>query len=184
MRYKQSSHKSVRVNERIRIPKVRLIDDTGEQVGVVETREALQIARSKGLDLVEIAPHVRPPVCKIMDYGKYLYKEKQKKKLRKQKTQKVKLKELKIGVKIQEHDYLTKLKFAKEFLQNGNKLKIRIFFRGREIVHRDIGKDILERIANDLSELSNIEVPPKMEGRQMIMQLVAMKGVKNAKTKG
>ncbi|MCK4595446.1 translation initiation factor IF-3, partial [candidate division WOR-3 bacterium] len=120
----------------------------------------------------------------IMDYGKYLYKEKQKQKLRRQKTQKVKLKELKIGVKIQEHDYLTKLKFAKEFLQNGNRLKIRIFFRGREIVHRDIGKDILERISNDLSALSNIEVPPKMEGRQMIMQLVAMKGVKNAKTKG
>jgi len=173
--------KRVRVNERIRIPKVRLIDNTGNQVGVVSRDEALNLAKSKSLDLVEIAPNERPPVCKIMDYGKYLYQEKQKQKQKKQKA--VKVKELKLGVKIQEHDYLTKLKFAREFLENGNRLKIRIFFRGREIVHQNIGKQILERIRDDVSDISKVELPPKMEGRQMVMQFIPVKGVKNVKIK-
>ncbi len=183
MRRSSSYRRRVRVNERIRIPKIRLIDEEGKQIGVISTREALQIARSKDLDLVEIAPSVRPPVCKIMDYGKYMYQEKQKQKIRKQKSQRVKLKELKMGVKIQEHDYLTKLKFAREFLENGDKLKVRIFFKGREIVHRDIGKQLMDKFASDLSHISKIEMPSKMEGRQMVMQLVALKGVKNAKNK-
>jgi len=173
--------KRVRVNERIRIPKVRLIDNTGKQAGVVSRDEALNLAKSKSLDLVEIAPNERPPVCKIMDYGKYLYQEKQKQKQKKQKA--VKVKELKLGVKIQEHDYLTKLKFAREFLENGNRLKIRIFFRGREIVHQNIGKQILERIRDDVSDISKVELPPKMEGRQMVMQFIPVKGVKNVKIK-
>jgi len=171
----------VRVNERIRVPRVRLIDETGKQIGTVLRAEALQLARSKSLDLVEIAPHERPPVCKIMDYGKYLYQEKQKQKQKRQKV--IKIKELKLGVKIQEHDYLTKLKFAREFLGNGNRLKIRIFFRGREIVHRDRGKEILEKMVDDLSDISKVELPSKMEGRQMVMQLIPVKGAKNAKTK-
>ncbi len=171
----------VRINETIRVPRVRLIDDTGKQIGVVARAEALHLASSKSLDLVEIAPSERPPVCKIMDYGKYLYQEKQKQKQKKQKVTKVK--ELKLGVKIQEHDYLTKLKFAREFLKNGNRLKIRIFFRGREIVHRNRGKEILEKMINDLSDISSVELPPKMEGRQMVTQLIPMKGVKNVKAK-
>jgi len=173
--------KRVRVNERIRIPRVRLIDNTGNQVGVVSRDEALNLAKSKSLDLVEIAPHERPPVCKIMDYGKYLYQEKQKQKQKKQKA--IKVKELKLGVKIQEHDYLTKLKFAREFLGNGNRLKIRIFFRGREIVHQNMGKQILERIKDDVSDIAKVELSPKMEGRQMVMQFIPVKGVKNVKTK-
>ncbi|MEA3432339.1 MAG: translation initiation factor IF-3 [candidate division WOR-3 bacterium] len=173
--------KRVRVNERIRIPRVRLIDNTGNQVGVISRDEALNLAKSKSLDLVEIAPHERPPVCKIMDYGKYLYQEKQKQKQKKQKA--IKVKELKLGVKIQEHDYLTKLKFAREFLENGNRLKVRIFFRGREIVHRDRGKEILGKMVDDLSDISKVELPPKMEGRQMVMQFIPVKGVKNVKIK-
>ena len=173
--------KQVRVNERIRIPRVRLIDNTGNQVGVVSRDEALNLAKSKSLDLVEIAPHERPPVCKIMDYGKYLYQEKQKQKQKKQKA--IKVKELKLGVKIQEHDYLTKLKFAREFLENGNRLKIRIFFRGREIVHLNMGKQILERIKDDVSDIAKVELSPKMEGGQMVMQFIPAKGVKNAKIK-
>lgn len=173
--------KRVRVNERIRIPRVRLIDNTGNQVGVVSRDEALNLAKSKSLDLVEIAPHERPPVCKIMDYGKYLYQEKQKQKQKKQKA--IKVKELKLGVKIQEHDYLTKLKFAREFLENGNRLKIRIFFRGREIVHQNMGKQILERIKDDVSDIAKVELSPKMEGRQMVMQFIPVKGVKNVKIK-
>jgi len=173
--------KQVRVNERIRIPRVRLIDNTGNQVGVVARDEALNLAKSKSLDLVEIAPHERPPVCKIMDYGKYLYQEKQKQKQKKQKA--IKVKELKLGVKIQEHDYLTKLKFAREFFENGNRLKIRIFFRGREIVHLNMGKQILERIKDDVSDIAKVELSPKMEGRQMVMQFIPVRGVKNAKIK-
>jgi len=173
--------KRVRVNERIRIPRVRLIDNTGNQVGVVSRDEALNLAKAKSLDLVEIAPHERPPVCKIMDYGKYLYQEKQKQKQKKQKA--IKVKELKLGVKIQEHDYLTKLKFAREFLENGNRLKIRIFFRGREIVHQNMGKQILERIKDDVSDIAKVELSPKMEGRQMVMQFIPVKGVKNVKIK-
>jgi len=173
--------KRVRVNERIRIPRVRLIDNTGNQVGVVSRDEALNLAKSKSLDLVEIAPHERPPVCKIMDYGKYLYQEKQKQKQKKQKA--IKVKELKLGVKIQKHDYLTKLKFAREFLENGNRLKIRIFFRGREIVHQNMGKQILERIKDDVSDIAKVELSPKMEGRQMVMQFIPVKGVKNVKIK-
>lgn len=173
--------KQARVNERIRIPRVRLIDNAGNQVGVVSRDDALNLAKSKSLDLVEIAPHERPPVCKIMDYGKYLYQEKQKQKQKKQKA--IKVKELKLGVKIQEHDYLTKLRFAREFLENGNRLKIRIFFRGREIVHQNMGKQILERIRDDISDIAKVELPPKMEGRQMVMQFIPVKGVKNVKIK-
>jgi translation initiation factor IF-3 len=173
--------RQIRINERIRVPRVKLVDDTGKQLGVVSRAEALHLARSKSLDLVEVAPYERPPVCKIMDYGKYRYQEKQKQKQKKQKT--IKVKELKLGLKIHEHDYLTKLKFAREFLENGNRLKIRIFFRGREIVHRDKGKEILGKMVNDLSDISKVELPPKMEGRQMVIQLLPVKGVKNVKIK-
>ena len=180
-RFKREKKRYTRVNERIRIARVRVIDDQGKQVGVLSRDEALSLARSKELDLVEIGPQEKPPICRIMNYGKHLYQEKQKEKERRHKV--VKLKETKMGVKIQEHDYLVKLKFAREFLSEGNRLKARMLFRGREIVHRDRGRKILDKMANDLSDISKVDIPPKMEGRQMIMQLVPKKGVKNAKDK-
>ncbi len=163
----------IRVNQRIRLPRLRVIDEDGKQLGIISRDEALRIAGAKELDLVEIGPNEKPPICKIMDYGKYMYEKKQKEK--KQKRGTIKIKEIKLGAKIQEHDYLIKLKSAREFLSLGNRVKIRLFFRGREITHKDRGREILERMTNDLSDISEVEVVPKMEGRQMTTQLVSTK---------
>jgi translation initiation factor IF-3 len=173
----------LRVNERIRIPKVRLISSDGKQLGIVPKWEALRMAREEGLDLVEVAPNVRPPVCKIMDYGKYVYDEKRKEKVRRQKQHVVYMREIKIRVKTQEHDYQVKLKKVREFLSEGNKVKISLRFRGREIVHIQMGKDILKRFATDLSDISQIESPPRLEGKQLAMIVIPTRRAKDAKVK-
>lgn len=158
-----------RVNDGIRAPSIRLIGANGEQVGVVTVREALVLADEAGLDLVEISPNAEPPVCKIMDFGKYKY-ELQKKANEARKKQKViEIKEIKIRPTIEEHDYQVKLRAARRFLEEGNKVKMTLRFRGREMSHQNIGMEVLDRMQKDLSDLGKVESPARMEGRQVQM---------------
>lgn len=153
----------------IRIPEVRLIDETGDNVGVVETRDALRRAENAGLDLVEISPTARPPVCKIMDYGRFKYLEQKKKNEAKKKQKIVEIKEIKMRPNIDDHDYTTKMKAVNRFLGEGDKVKFTIRFRGREMAHQNRGMDVLKRVQVELGEAVKVEAHPKMEGRQMIM---------------
>lgn len=160
-----------RINKQIGVKQVRLIDENGENVGVVSTREALDRAVAAGLDLIEVSPSANPPVCKISDFGKYKY-ELQKKRAEMRKKQKiVEVKEVKIRPMIEENDYQVKLRSMKRFLGEGNKVKVTLRFRGREMAHQEIGKKILDRICVDLQEESKVDFKPKLEGRQMIMIL-------------
>src|SRR5512146_2966345 len=153
-----------RVNERIRVREVRVIDETGQQLGIMAPPQAIAIARQKGLDLVEIAPTAQPPVCKIMDFGKYQYQE-QKRAREARKHQKViKVKEIKFKPKVDEHDYQFKKKHIERFLAEGDKVKATIFFRGRENDHPEIGRRILERLVDELAEVAVAETLPRMEG--------------------
>lgn len=159
------------VNESIRAKEVRIIGADGEQVGIVPLREALQMAADANLDLVNVAPQAKPPVCRIMDYGKYRY-EMQKKEKEARKNQKVvDVKEVRFSSKIEEHDYQTKLRNVIKFINAGDKVKCSVRFRGREITHADIGKKVLDRVAEDTKELATAERRPKLEGRSMIMIL-------------
>ncbi len=160
-----------RVNEKISVLKVRLIDADGEQLGIFMTRDALHRAYDAGLDLVEISPNAEPPVCKIMDYGRYRY-EAQKKKAEARKRQKtVEIKELKVRPNIDTHDYDVKMRAAQKFIGAGDKVKVTMRFRGREMAHQDIGLDVLKRIETDLEALAKVESHPRVEGRQMTMVL-------------
>jgi translation initiation factor IF-3 len=159
--------KYIRINERIRVPQVRLIDTTGEQIGIVPTREALRMALEKGFDLVEISPTAKPPVCKIMDYGKYKYELNKKAKNAKKKQHIIQMKEMRLRPKIEEHDYQFKLKHIRGFLEEGNKVKVFVEFRGREMAHQEIGQKIIQRLEEDLKDLGIIEQKAKMEGRNL-----------------
>lgn len=159
------------INGEIRAKEVRLIGADGEQLGIKPTREALQIAADANLDLVNVAPTAKPPVCRIMDYGKYRY-EMQKKEKEARKNQKVvDLKEIRLSASIDEHDFQTKLRNAIKFLKDGDKVKASVRFRGREIAHSEIGKKVLERMAAETAEIASVERAPKLEGRSMIMIL-------------
>lgn len=161
-----------RVNEEISVSEIRLVDSNGEMIGVVSTKEGLRRAEEEGLDLVEIAPNSVPPVCKIFDYGKYKY-EQQKKAAEARKKQKVtEVKEIKVRPNIEEHDYQVKLRNANRFLSGGDKVKLTLRFRGREVSHNELGMKIMERFIEDLSGVGKPEMQPKMEGRQMMMVLV------------
>jgi translation initiation factor IF-3 len=160
-----------RVNERIRVDTVRLIDNEGNQRGVVPTREALALAKSLDLDLVEIAPTAQPPVCRIMDYGKFKFDEAQKAKESRRKTQNVGVKEMKYRPKIGPGDFDTKTRLVEKFLNEGHKVKVTIMFRGRESAHPELGKKILDRIVERLSEVAKVESAAKLDGRNMIMVL-------------
>lgn len=159
--------KFIRVNERIRVPQVRLIDVSGEQVGILPTKEALKIAQEKGFDLVEISPTAKPPVCKIMDYGKYKYELNKKAKNAKKKQHIIHLKEMKLRPKIEEHDYQFKLRHVREFLEKGNKVKVFVEFRGREMAHQELGQRLVQRLEEDLKDLGIIEQKAKFEGRNL-----------------
>lgn len=160
-----------RVNESIRAPEIRVVGADGEMVGVMSPREALLLAQESGLDLVEISPNAKPPVCKILDYGKFKY-EAQKKAAEARKKQKtIEVKELKMRPGIGEHDYQVKLKAAKKFLEDEDKVKFTLRFRGREMAHVDLGRQVLERVREDLKTMSKVDYHPKMEGRQMMMIL-------------
>lgn len=170
-----------RINEKIRARSVRLIGSGGEQLGVKPTPEALTIARGEGLDLVEVAPTADPPVCRIMDFGKYRYEQDQKRKESRKKTSNVVIKEMKFRPKIDGHDYITKMKHVERFLQEGSKVKLTIMFRGREMAHPELGRKILERVAVDVQEYAVVESAPKQDGRNMVMVLNAIKKPSAAK---
>lgn len=158
-----------RVNEDIDSRTVRLVGADGEQVGVVPRSQALQAAEEAGLDLVEVAPNAEPPVCKILDYGRFKY-EAQKKKTEARKRQKtIEVKEIKMRPGIDQHDYDIKMRSVRRFLEEGDKVKVTLRFRGREMVHQDIGVKVLQRVREELDEVAKVEQFPKMEGRQLIM---------------
>jgi len=163
------SQDELRVNDRIRISPVRVIDVDGEQVGIVPTDEARAMAEEKGLDLVEVAPNSRPPVCRIMDYGKYKYEQARKAKEAKKKQHVIHVKEIKMRPKIEEHDFGFKLRHARRFLADGDKVKFTLRFRGREMTHPELGERVLERVKQELDELGAVESDIRKEGRTMTM---------------
>lgn len=160
-----------RVNREIAIPEIRLIGADGTQIGVVKTREALEMAEEAGLDLVEIQPTAEPPVCRLMDYGKFRFDQKKKLNEAKKKQKQVQIKEIKFRPGTDEGDYQVKLRNLTRFLNEGDKAKVTMRFRGREHAHRELGLDLLKRIEGDLAEFSIVEQQPQMEGRQMVMVL-------------
>jgi len=166
---------SIRVNERIRIPEVRVVMGTGENLGVLPTREALQIARDHGMDLVEINPKASPPVCKIMDFGRYKYDQKKKARDAKRKASVIEIKEIKFRPRTDDHDFDHKLKRIRQFLEDNNKVKLTVRFRGREMAHQDIGRDLLYRVAETVKELGQVVQEPASEGRAMSMLLAPLK---------
>jgi translation initiation factor IF-3 len=168
---------TTRINERIRVPEVRLIDDEGNQVGVLKTPDALRFAQERDLDLVEVAPEARPPVCRVLDYSKYKYEQAQKLKQARKHQQQITVREIKFRPKIAQHDYDTKKHHVERFLRHRDKVKVTIMFRGREVTHPERGTMILDRLAEELAELGVVEQRPMQEGRNMTMMLGPSKGV-------
>ena len=158
-----------RINEDIEVFEVRLVAEDGEQVGVVSLDLALQRAADAGLDLVEVSPNAEPPVCKIIDYGKLKYQEQKKKNEARKKQKTIEVKEIKLRPNIDTHDYDVKMKSARRFIDEGDKVKVTLRFRGREMAHQDLGAQVLERVRGELDEIAKVEQMPKMEGRQMVM---------------
>ncbi|HEX6464050.1 MAG TPA: translation initiation factor IF-3 [Vicinamibacterales bacterium] len=167
-----------RVNERIRVREVRVIDEDGSQLGIMPPTQALGIARQKGLDLVEIAATANPPVCRIMDFGRYQYQEQKRARSAKKHQKVIEVKEIKFRPKVDEHDYQFKKKHIERFLSDGDKVKATIFFRGREMAHPEIGRRILERLIDELAEVAVAETTPRQEGNQMHTILSQKTGVK------
>ncbi len=162
----------VRVNDRIRVPQVRVIGDDGAQIGVIATREALALAQSRSLDLVEVSPTARPPVCRIMDYGKFKYEQNRRARKAKKKQHQMQLKEVKMRPKIDDHDYGFKMTHARHFLNGRDKVKFTITFRGREIAHQDLGQTLIRKIIAELADISTVESPPRSEGRSLTTVLM------------
>ena len=159
------------MNDDITVESIRLIDADGEQVGVVSVAEGIDLADEAGLDLVEISPNASPPVCKILDYGKYKYEAQKKANEARKKQKTIDVKEIKMRPGIDEHDYQVKMRSVRKFLDNGDKVKMTIRFRGREMAHQELGANVLTRVREETDEIAKIEAMPKMEGRQMIMVL-------------
>jgi translation initiation factor IF-3 len=160
-----------RVNEEIRVREVHLIDKDGANRGTVAAMEALQLAQEAGLDLVEIAPNADPPVCKLMDYGKYKYQEQKKAAEARKKQKVVEVKEIKFRPMIDDHDYNVKMRSMMRFFEDGDKVKVTLRFRGREMAHQELGMQLLSRVKDDTGKLAKVEQEPRMEGRQMVMVL-------------
>ncbi len=176
------SRESLRINEEIRIREVRVTSATGEQLGIMATRDALRMAEEQHLDLVEVAPKAKPPVCRIMDFGKYRYEQQKREKEAKKKQKIITIKEVKLRPNIEQHDFDVKLKNALRFVQEGNKVKVTIMFRGRELSHPELGKEVLSRVAEKLGDMVSIERSAKLEGKNMTM-IVAPKAQKSSKPK-
>lgn len=157
------------MNEQIGVNSVRLVDENGEQVGVVSRNDALQRAFNAGLDLVEVSPNADPPVCKILDYGRFRYEAQKKKNEARKKQKVIDVKEIKMRPNIDQHDYDVKMRAANRFIGEGDKVKVTMRFRGREMVHQDLGLKVLQRVRDELEEIAKVEQFPKLEGRQMIM---------------
>jgi translation initiation factor IF-3 len=170
---------TTRVNDRIRVPEVRVIDENGNQAGVMRTDEALRYAQSRDLDLVEVAATARPPVCRVLDYSKYKYEQAQKKKTAKKHQTQVVTREIKFRPKIADHDYATKKGHVIRFLKGKDKVKVTIMFRGREVTHPERGRDLLERLVIDLGDICQVDQRPSLEGRNMTMMLSPSKEVIN-----
>ena len=160
-----------RVNEEIRVPQVRLIDQDGEMMGVMSARDAMLKAFGVGLDLVEISPNADPPVCKILDYGKFKYEQQKKRNEAKKKQKVIEIKEIKVRPNIDENDYQVKMRAMKSFIEEGDKVKVTLRFRGREMAHQDIGVRVLERIRSEMDVTTKVEQMPRLENRQMVMVL-------------
>ncbi|MFN3240270.1 MAG: translation initiation factor IF-3 [Planctomycetota bacterium] len=160
-----------RINHQIRIRQIRVIDEENQQLGVLETADALALAVRKGLDLVEIAPNQRPPVCRIMDYGKFKYEEKKKEQASRRKQHQVQVKELRVRPGTGEHDLQTKVKRAREFLEDGDKVLVCCLFRGRQMAHKDVGEQVIMEVVKHLSDVAKIEAPVRQEGRRMVLML-------------
>jgi translation initiation factor IF-3 len=167
----------LRINHRIRIPEVRVIGADNEPIGIVSTQEALRMAEEKGLDLVEISPRAFPPVCKIMDYGKYKYEEAKKKQQAKKRASTVETKEIKFRPKTEEHDLAFKVKHIRRFMLDGNKVRLVVVFRGREITHPQTGANMLNRVVEAIADIGTVEATPNMEGRRMLMVVAPKPGV-------
>ena len=161
-----------RTNEQITASEVRVISSTGKQLGIISIREALNHAEDEGYDLVEVSPDAKPPVCKIIDYGKLKYKVQKSKKEAKKKQKTIEVKEIKMRPGIDKHDYQVKIKALSKFIGGGNKVKISMRFRGREMEHQNIGFNLLKKLIEEVSEFAKVEVPPKSEGKQILMILV------------
>src|ERR671929_2284852 len=168
---------TTRINERIRVPEIRLIDEKGQQVGIMKTQDALRRAQERDLDLVEVAPDAKPPVVRILDYSKYKYEQAQKQKAARKHQTQITIREIKFRPKIAEHDYATKKGHVERFLRHKDKVKITIMFRGREVTHPERGRMILDRLAEELAELAVIEQRPNLDGRNMTMMLGPSKAV-------
>jgi translation initiation factor IF-3 len=168
---------STRINDRIRVPEVRLIDETGNQIGVMRTTDALRYAQDRDLDLVEVAPEARPPVCRVLDYSKYKYEQAQKLKQARKHQQQITIREIKFRPKIAENDYKTKKGHVERFLRHKDKVKVTIMFRGREVTHPERGVMILDRLAEELAEVGTVEQRPIQDGRNMTMMLGPSKAV-------
>jgi translation initiation factor IF-3 len=166
------------------VPEVRVIDEDGEQLGILETREAIRQAREKGLDLVEVAANAEPPVCRIIDYGKFQYEAKKKAGEAKKKQVVITVKEVKFRPGTDDHDYDYRMKHAREWLQEGDKVKATIWFRGREMTHRELGARILEKLEKDLADVGEVEARPRMEGNQMFIILGPKRHKGAAKSEG
>ena len=166
---KRTRPKGPKANERIRAPEVQVISSDGKNLGTLSTQEAINIAKQEGLDLIEISPNANPPVCKIIDIGKYKYDQQKKAHKAKKKQKVMNLKEIKLRPVTEIHDYNFKIKNAQRFLTKGDKVKFTVQFRGREMQHTDLGYDLMKRITDDTATLGKIEVKPKFEGRQIIM---------------
>lgn len=170
-----AKEKQLRVNDGITASQVRLIDADGEQVGVKDLEEAKQMASDAGFDLVEISPNADPPVCRIMDYGKYRYQDSKKKAAAKKKQKQMQIKEVKFRPGTDEGDYNVKLRNLRRFLEEGDKAKVTMRFRGREMAHQELGLELLQQVEQDLQELGTVEQYPRLEGRQMVMVIAPKK---------
>ncbi len=160
-----------RVNEQVSCHEIRLIGAEGENVGLITPKDAMSLASEAGLDLVEISPNASPPVCKIMDFGKYKYEQQKKESEARKKQKTIEVKEIKFRPNTDTHDYEVKMRSVVKFLDNGDKVKITMRFRGREMAHQDLGRQLLERVANDTNEIGKIDSIPKLEGRQIVMMI-------------
>ncbi|NLT20572.1 MAG: translation initiation factor IF-3 [Syntrophomonadaceae bacterium] len=174
--------KDWRVNEDIRAKEVRLVAEDGEQLGIVSIREALEIAMEKGVDLVEVAPSAKPPVCRLMDFGKFKFEQSKREKDARKKQKVISIKEVKMRPNIDEHDFQVKARSARKFLSAGDKVKVTIMFRGREITHPDLGEKLSLKLVGELADVSAVEKPPKVEGRNMVTILIPK--IENTKEEG
>ncbi|NPV42983.1 MAG: translation initiation factor IF-3 [Firmicutes bacterium] len=163
--------KDLLINEQIKDKEIRVIDSNGEQIGIMPIKKALKLAQEKQLDLVKVAPQAKPPVCRIMDYGKYKYEQSKKEKEARKKQKIINIKEIRMSPKIEEHDFLVRVRNAQRFINDGDKVKVTIRFRGREIAHTDLGQEVLEKMAEELKDIAIVEKKPKVEGKNMVMIL-------------